>query len=198
MDTVIYRQARRLTRSVKDLAELLERCQKRALSLSRLAESLYTGSAAGRLVINIMTAVSQWAREPVGERTRDGKPPAIERRARPEHRLRIPARDKRQPPGIRPAGASSARGNPGLTRQTMHVTRYRGGTERSRPAYATGFGLAAGACGADRWALQVNCALMRDTHSRHSIAYNLCCRWPAAVERPNPRIRLVTMYWVLT
>jgi DNA invertase Pin-like site-specific DNA recombinase len=33
--------------------------------------SLDTGSAAGRLVINIMTAVSQWEREAIGERTRD-------------------------------------------------------------------------------------------------------------------------------
>src|SRR6185369_4074262 len=32
---------------------------------------LDTGSAAGRLVINIMTAVSQWEREAIGERTRD-------------------------------------------------------------------------------------------------------------------------------
>jgi DNA invertase Pin-like site-specific DNA recombinase len=36
-----------------------------------VAESLDTGSAAGRLVLNIMTAVSQWEREAIGERTRD-------------------------------------------------------------------------------------------------------------------------------
>jgi DNA invertase Pin-like site-specific DNA recombinase len=56
---------------VKDLAELLERFQKRGVSLVSVAESLDTGSAAGRLVINIMTAVSQWEREAIGERTRD-------------------------------------------------------------------------------------------------------------------------------
>jgi site-specific DNA recombinase len=33
--------------------------------------ALDTGSAAGRLVLNIMTAVSQWEREAIGERTRD-------------------------------------------------------------------------------------------------------------------------------
>jgi DNA invertase Pin-like site-specific DNA recombinase len=32
---------------------------------------LDTSSAAGRLVLNIMTAVSQWEREAIGERTRD-------------------------------------------------------------------------------------------------------------------------------
>jgi site-specific DNA recombinase len=36
-----------------------------------VAESLDTGSAAGRLVLNIMAAVSQWEREAIAERTRD-------------------------------------------------------------------------------------------------------------------------------
>jgi site-specific DNA recombinase len=36
-----------------------------------VAESLDTGSAARRLVLNIMTAVSQWEREAIAERTRD-------------------------------------------------------------------------------------------------------------------------------
>jgi site-specific DNA recombinase len=71
VDTVIIDKLDRLTRSVKDLAELLERFQRRGVSLVSVAESLDTGSAAGRLVINIMTAVSQWEREAIGERTRD-------------------------------------------------------------------------------------------------------------------------------
>jgi DNA invertase Pin-like site-specific DNA recombinase len=41
------------------------------VALVSVAESLDTGSAAGRLVLNIMTAVSQWEREAIGERTRD-------------------------------------------------------------------------------------------------------------------------------
>ena len=71
VDTVIISKLDRLTRSVKDLAELLERFQKRGMSLVSVAESLDTASASGRLVINIMTAVSQWEREATGERTRD-------------------------------------------------------------------------------------------------------------------------------
>jgi len=61
----------RLTRSVKDLCGLLELFEKRKVSLISVAESLDTGSAAGRLVITIMAAVSQWEREAIGERTRD-------------------------------------------------------------------------------------------------------------------------------
>ena len=71
VDTVIIAKLDRLTRSVKDLAELLERFNRRGVSLVSVAESLDTGTAGGRLVLNIMTAVSQWEREAIGERTRD-------------------------------------------------------------------------------------------------------------------------------
>ena len=71
VDTVIIAKLDRLTRSVKDLAELLERFTRRGVSLVSVAESLDTGTAAGRLVLNFMTAVSQWEREAIGERTRD-------------------------------------------------------------------------------------------------------------------------------
>lgn len=71
VDAIIIAKLDRLTRSVKDLAELLERFTRRGVSLVSVAESLDTGTAAGRLGLNIMTAVSQWEREAIGERTRD-------------------------------------------------------------------------------------------------------------------------------
>ena len=71
VQAVIVAKLDRLTRSVKDLCELLERFERRNVALISVAESLDTSSAAGRLVINIMTAVSQWEREAIGERTRD-------------------------------------------------------------------------------------------------------------------------------
>jgi len=69
--SVIVAKLDRLTRSVKDLCGLLELFEKRKVALVSVAESLDTGSAAGRLVITIMGAVSQWEREAIGERTRD-------------------------------------------------------------------------------------------------------------------------------
>ena len=69
--TVIVAKLDRLTRSVKDLAILLERFQKRGVALVSVAESLDTSSAAGRLVLNVMVATSQWEREAIGERTKD-------------------------------------------------------------------------------------------------------------------------------
>jgi site-specific DNA recombinase len=71
IQAVVIAKLDRLTRSVKDLCELLERFERRGVTLISVAESLDTGSAAGRLVLNIMTAVSQWEREAIGERTRD-------------------------------------------------------------------------------------------------------------------------------
>jgi DNA invertase Pin-like site-specific DNA recombinase len=71
VQAVIVAKLDRLTRSVKDLCALLERFERRGIALISVAESLDTGSAAGRLVLNIMTAVSQWEREAIGERTRD-------------------------------------------------------------------------------------------------------------------------------
>ena len=60
-----------MTRSVQVLCSLIHLFGKRKVALISVAESLDTGSAAGRLVITIMGAVSQWEREAIGERTRD-------------------------------------------------------------------------------------------------------------------------------
>ena len=68
---VIIAKLDRLTRSVRDLGELLDRLQRRGVALVSVGESLDTGSAAGRLVLNVMASVSQWEREAIGERTRD-------------------------------------------------------------------------------------------------------------------------------
>src|ERR1700676_1121956 len=71
VQAVIVAKLDRLTRSVKDLCGLLELFEKRKVALISVTEALDTGSAAGRLVITIMAAVSQWEREAIGERTRD-------------------------------------------------------------------------------------------------------------------------------
>jgi site-specific DNA recombinase len=69
VQTVIITKLDRITRSVVDLGTLLERFKKHDVSLVSMAESLDTGSAAGRLVMNIMASVSQWEREAIAERT---------------------------------------------------------------------------------------------------------------------------------
>ncbi len=59
----------RLTRSVRDLADLLTIFEKHNVALVSLSESLDSSTAAGRLVLNLLASVSQWEREAVGERT---------------------------------------------------------------------------------------------------------------------------------
>ena len=71
VEAVIIAKLDWLTRSVKDLCGLLELFEKHGVALISVAESLDTASGAGRLVITIMAAVSQWELEAIGERTRD-------------------------------------------------------------------------------------------------------------------------------
>lgn len=62
----------RLTRSVGDLAVLLDGYfgEKAGKHLYSVADAIDTRSAAGRMVLNILTSVAQWEREAIGERTR--------------------------------------------------------------------------------------------------------------------------------
>jgi site-specific DNA recombinase len=60
----------RLTRSVKDLGVLVETYFLAGKwSLLSVSERIDTRTAAGRMVLNILAAVSQWEREAIGERT---------------------------------------------------------------------------------------------------------------------------------
>jgi site-specific DNA recombinase len=67
-DALIVAKLDRLTRSVKDLGELLESDFKTAGLLS-VSEQIDARTAGGRLVLNILGSVSQWERETIGERT---------------------------------------------------------------------------------------------------------------------------------
>lgn len=60
----------RLTRSVRDLCDLVDgyfRDGKRALM--SVGEQVDTRSAAGRMMLNMLTVIGQWEREAIGERT---------------------------------------------------------------------------------------------------------------------------------
>ena len=59
----------RLTRSVRDLADLLPLFTD-SFALLSVGDSIDTRSASGRLVLNVLTSVSQWEREAISERTR--------------------------------------------------------------------------------------------------------------------------------
>ncbi|MCM2256569.1 MAG: recombinase family protein [Vicinamibacteria bacterium] len=70
-DALLVVKLDRLTRSVRDLGELVEDyfADPNGPALLSVAEQIDTRSAAGRLVLNVLGAVSQWEREAIGERT---------------------------------------------------------------------------------------------------------------------------------
>jgi DNA invertase Pin-like site-specific DNA recombinase len=61
----------RLSRSVVDYGSLIEELESRGVALMSVCDNLDTASASGRLIVNVMIAVSQWEREAGGERTCD-------------------------------------------------------------------------------------------------------------------------------
>jgi len=63
----------RLTRSVRDLGELLGGpfAPGRGVALVAVRDSIDTSTAAGRLVLHLLGSVAQWEREAIGERTRE-------------------------------------------------------------------------------------------------------------------------------
>jgi DNA invertase Pin-like site-specific DNA recombinase len=70
-DALVVVKLDRLTRSVRDLGELVDRYFAARHSLLSLADSIDTRTASGRLVLHVLGAVSQWEREATAERTRD-------------------------------------------------------------------------------------------------------------------------------
>jgi site-specific DNA recombinase len=70
VSAVIVMKLDRFTRSVKDLASILEMFNRYDVALISVTESLDTKTASGELSMNIATSVSQWERRAIGERTR--------------------------------------------------------------------------------------------------------------------------------
>lgn len=71
VDTLVVAKFDRLTRSVRDLGALIDEyfSDKKSCRLVSVSEQIDTFSAAGRLVLHLMTSVAQWEREIIGERT---------------------------------------------------------------------------------------------------------------------------------
>jgi DNA invertase Pin-like site-specific DNA recombinase len=70
-DGLVVTKLDRLTRSVCDLGELVDRYFAQRFSLLSVSDAIDTRTASGRLVLHVLGAVSQWEREATAERTRD-------------------------------------------------------------------------------------------------------------------------------
>lgn len=71
VDVVVVAKLDRITRSVRDLGELIERFQGSGVEFASVADNIDTATASGRLVLNVMGSVAQWERETIAERTAD-------------------------------------------------------------------------------------------------------------------------------
>lgn len=68
-DALLVAKLDRLTRSVRDLGDLVDEFFAKRAALLSVSEQIDTRSAAGRLVLNVLSSVGQWEREACGERT---------------------------------------------------------------------------------------------------------------------------------
>lgn len=90
IDAIVVHKLDRLTRSPRDLAELLAWSVRIGVRLVIQDLGIDTGTPNGRLVVTIMASVAEWEREQISARTRDA---AAERRAQGKKMGREGVRD---------------------------------------------------------------------------------------------------------
>ena len=71
-DTVVIESLSRLGRSTKDLIELVELFEKRGVHLVSLKEQIDTTTSTGKLLFTLMSAIAQFERDVIADRTREG------------------------------------------------------------------------------------------------------------------------------
>lgn len=81
-DTVVIESLSRLGRSTKDLIELVDLFDKEQVHLVSLKEQIDTATPSGKLLFTLMSAIAQFERDVIAERTMEGLKAA---RARGRH-----------------------------------------------------------------------------------------------------------------
>lgn len=71
-DTVVIESLSRLGRSTKDLIELTELFKSKGVRLVSLKEAIDTESSTGKLLFTLMSALAQFERDTIADRTREG------------------------------------------------------------------------------------------------------------------------------
>ena len=71
-DTVVIESLSRLGRSTKDLISLMEMFESKQVNVVSLKESIDTTSSTGKLVFTIMSAIAQFERDIIADRTKEG------------------------------------------------------------------------------------------------------------------------------
>lgn len=81
-DTLVVESFSRLSRSTKDLLDMVEKLSNLGVHLVSLKEDLDTKTATGKMMLTVMSALSQFERDLIAERTKEGLKAA---RARGRH-----------------------------------------------------------------------------------------------------------------
>ena len=71
-DTVVVESLSRLGRSTKDLIWLMETFNAKGVNLISLKESIDTTTSTGKLLFTLMSAIAQFERDVIADRTREG------------------------------------------------------------------------------------------------------------------------------
>jgi DNA invertase Pin-like site-specific DNA recombinase len=71
-DTVVIESLSRLGRSTKDLIELMELFKSKGVNLVSLKESIDTNTSTGKLLFTLMSAIAQFERDVIADRTKEG------------------------------------------------------------------------------------------------------------------------------
>ncbi len=71
-DTVVIESLSRLGRSTKDLIELTELFHSKGVNLVSLKEAIDTNTSTGKLLFTLMSAIAQFERDTIADRTREG------------------------------------------------------------------------------------------------------------------------------
>lgn len=71
-DIIVVADLSRLGRSTKDLIELTELFHSRGVNLVSLKESIDTNTSTGKLLFTLMSAIAQFERDCIADRTREG------------------------------------------------------------------------------------------------------------------------------